>query len=495
MTMTLLSADRMMSKQTAISPVLLSRLTYFLRSRVVAVGVVVFPMIVHAQVVSLSIPFSGPRNAWIRSTPAHALINLGHEDSRTASRATSVAKAHFPKDSLRHVAEQRAQQWLSTLHQAPVKGLQLDPYGMIAVSAHQDAVAQQQIATRLATPGLSVADRGYTLQWAVSAFASVDYPNRIPVAERYLTQLDALGPDAAFWQLQARLPLIEVYYRLGRGTDVIRLGLHAFSLVDRVPFELRGAAVYNPGIAFSYAAVVDALSGQPDGRAKIRAMNEQLEAGTTAPAAYVARDSFFSYIAERYHGEIHAQVVMSERVGQQGTPLVANYWVNRGATRDSQTVAVNDGTIRVIEIGSYTCGPCVAAVFGLDRLHQRHPAVEFNFMTFGGSTWGNRIVEPKVAADRLAEQFLQKWKVTIPIGIAMPTKLVPTEDGGEAAEISTPTWHADNYPQSSKPTIYILDGKGMIRRVLGGYSRDLDEHIAATIEFLQREAASANPQA
>jgi hypothetical protein len=57
--------------------------------------------------------------------------------------------------------------------------------------------------------------------------------------------------------------------------------------------------------------------------------------------------------------------------------------------------------------------------------------------------------------------------------------------------VSTPTWNPDNYPQSSKPTFYILDGKGRIRRVIGGYTRNLEENIAAIIEFLQRDSQPA----
>jgi hypothetical protein len=467
------------------------------RAGVIGAGVIVAHLLGGApspafaqQVLSPAINYGGPRHTKIHSTPAEALANLSHEAQRTESQVIPPTAARYPKDSLRNAAEQRARAWFTALQQTPVKGMQMDAYGLLAVSARQDEAAQRQIAARLATPGLSLADRAHTLQLAVSSFASVDYPERLPLAERYLKQLDALGSDVALQRMNARKPLIDVYYQLGRGDDVARLGMQLFALLDRVPFEWREDAVYYPGIGYQYAALIDALSGKPQGRDTIRALNRWLLANAVAPREYVARDSFFLYIAEQYRGEMRVKVEMSERVGEQGTPLVANYWANRGPTHDSQTVAVNDGKIRVIEIGSWGCPGCIAAVPGLERLHHRYPAVEFNFMTWGEGTWGNRSVPPEVEAERLAEHFTKKLGATFPIGIAMASRRVATEDGGVARTISTPTWQADNYPQPCKPTFYILDGHGKIRRVIGGYSRDLEENIASVIEFLQREIRS-----
>jgi thiol-disulfide isomerase/thioredoxin len=401
---------------------------------------------------------------------------------------------HYPKDSLRTVTEGRANAWLEKIQRPMAAGSQADPYITLAAAARSDTAAQRLIAARLATPALSGASRAYTLFAAVSLFATPESPERLPVAERYMQQLDALGPKAAYWQFGARKALIAAYYRLGRSSDVIRVGTQAFALVPHIPFELRSGTMYNAETAFEYAAVVDALGGQANARTHIRALNAALMAAAVPPAVYVTRDSFFTYIGERNVTFMREQAAMAERVGEQGTPLVANYWINRGATHDSQTVAVTDGKIRVIQIGSWTCLPCVAAIPALERLHQRYPAVEFNFMTWGEGTWGNRVVAPDVEAVRLAEHFVKKLGATFPIGIALANRLVPTEDGGQRVERSTPTWNEDNYPQASKPTFYILDGTGKVRHVIGGYARDLDENIASVLAFLQQEAQSPRSQ-
>jgi len=417
------------------------------------------------------------------------LLDLNVADAQAEQSVVAVTKAYYPKDSLRVNAEVRANEWLKSLPSSVAVGLQRDPYGMIAVRARHDSVARRAFAAHLAAPGQTLADRAYTLALAATAFASADYPERLPIAEQYVAQLDSLGPDAAYWQFSARRLLIEAYYRLGRGADVARVGVAAFSRVPRMPYEQRDE-MFEPGIALVYAAVIDALSGRPDGRATIRTMNRELLAAVTPPPDLVARDSSFLWMSDTWRSVMQGNIDMSERVGQEAQPLVSNYWVNRGTTRDSQTVSVRDGKIRVIEIGYFGCGSCVAAVPALERLHQQYPGVEFVWMTHGDGIWGNRLVDPKVEADRLAEHFVKYLHATFPIGIAKPV-WVPADDGGSTAEVQTPTWQAGQYPQSGKPTFYIVDAQGIIRRTMGGFDRDVEKKLEGIIQYLQHEQRSA----
>jgi len=432
----------------------------------------------------------GPRVTAVPPVAEEAHENLGAERDLTSTMAMRVMSAHYPKDSMRAVAAARAEAWMTTLRATPVTGIQVDPYSWIAVTANQDGVAQQQIAARLAIPGLSVPDRAYTLQHAVQVFADADVPSRLPIAEQYLKQLDALGTEAAYWQFTARYPLLYAYYRLGRSTDVARLGLRAFELVEQMPYLSRGAFYED---SFLYTATVDGLLRQPNGRATVRALNARLLAEASPSAEVIARDSSLRYYpAERWKGLIQAYASVSERMGQAGTPLAASYWVNRGSTRDSQSVAVTDGKIRILEIGSFTCAPCMAAVPALERLHQRFPAIEVDFMTSTQGWWGNRVIEPRAEAERLADHFLTVKHATFPIGIAFAPR-APDDDGGAMPVVATTTWHADNYPQISKPTFYILDGHGTIRRVIAGYNRDLENSLADVVEFLRHEAQQDGP--
>jgi hypothetical protein len=445
-----------------------------------------------SQILTPAITFQGPRNTAVPITPAEAVVNLGFEGQRTASDAVRMTQTHYPKDSLLALDTQRAQVWVVSLPKMMLKGMQLDPYGELAVTAKQDKLAERQIALRLANAGLSLAERAYTLAMAAQAFASAETPERLPVAERYIAQLDALGAAAAYWRFRARGPLVSAYYRLGFTADVARHGTQALRLLGDIPYVYRDV-FYGPNAGFLYGSTVDALSGQPDGRATLRALNTQLLQWAMPPAELVALDSMYVWQGKRWKGDMEHLAAMSERIGQPGTALVSNYWVNRGASRDSQTVAVNDNKIRVLEIGSFTCAPCMAAVSGLERLHQQYPEVEFNFLTSTIGTWGNRIVEPKVEADRIAEHFLTMKKITFPIGIALSPR-VPTEDGGAETVVTMPTWRTDQYPQIDKPTFYVLDGKGIIRRVIAGYDRGLEKTLGTIVEFLQKETLQDRQQ-
>jgi hypothetical protein len=81
---------------------------------------------------------------------------------------------------------------------------------------------------------------------------------------------------------------------------------------------------------------------------------------------------------------------------------------------------------------------------------------------------------------------LGKAKLKIPIAMWKNAR-VANEEGGISA---TAGWgpNTTNYPVIGNHTIYVLDGKGTIRRVfLDGSSRESERHIARTVQFLLKE--------
>jgi len=390
----------------------------------------------------------------------------------------------YPKDSMLSVAKASGSRWLQRLQAQPVTGIQLDPAGIIGVAAGREDYAKAQIAARLATPGLSLGDRAFTLLTAVQAFGRWEYPARLPVAEGYLKALDALGDAASPWQFEARAALANAYYFLGRSADVIRHGVQAMSLVGRMEFRDRWSLF---GVRKDlYVMTVEALTGLPDGRQQIDQLNARLKPLAVTPPELIALDSSFYWFGVQYQAAVQLFVTMSERLGAVGAPIVANYWINR-PTRDSALIPVNDGRIHVVEVATYACVPCLLALNGLERLHQRFPQVDVMMTTWTVGSWGNRLVEPDDEAMRLTDFFLKTARATIPIGIWKGKKVL-NEDGGMTPEDGNP--NLERYPLASKPMIWILDGRGRIRRVLLGYSRDLDPQIMRTVEFLIRESAS-----
>jgi hypothetical protein len=444
-----------------------------------------------AQIVTPAITFRSDRTPDSFGTAAEARANLGLEAQLMGQTVLRMTKKYYPKDSMLAVTSARAQRVMAGFTAARVQGFQRDAYSQIAVIAGDLSTAQRLIAARLAAPGLSDAERASALQRAVVAFAIAEHPERIVIAEQYMAQLDALGSRAALARHSAHVALVAAYYYLGRSTEVVRHGTAALRLVGAIPYLQRKNAFYGEG-SFLYGTVIDALSGQAGGDTVIRNLNTQLLAWTAAPAELLASDSTYRWDVEASRGGMQQLVSMSERIGRHGNALFAHYWVNRTATRDSQSVAVNDGKIRVIELGSFTCGSCMAAVSGLERLHEQYPTVEFNFLTSTIGVWGNRTVESREEADRLAEHFLTVKHITFPIGIALCPR-VPTDDGGSQTILTSPMWRADEYPQISKPTIYVLDGRGVIRRVITSYNRDIEKTLAGILDFLQKEAVPRGP--
>jgi thiol-disulfide isomerase/thioredoxin len=443
----------------------------------------------HVQLLPPPIAYHAPLDSSRRLLATQAWMNVEYERSRSHALSVFALSSHYPKDSLLHVAAARANQWITQLQRARVRGLQLDPYGILSVIANRDSLANQQIAARLAEPGMTLYDKAFTLQMAVSAFANADFPDRFPVAEKYLRQLDALGNDAALWRLRARTPLVRGYYRLGRSESLARVGEELFRLTEFVPCPWRSVSTYDDErIKLLYSMVITAFSGRPDGRAKIRALNEYLSAHAVPPAEAIAHDSNAVWTGRGHLDVLKYSLLVSERVGMPGAPIAASYWLNRGPSRDSQMVQVNDGRVRIIEIGSYGCPPCMAAVPGLGRLQQKYPGADFIFLTSTSGQWGNRPIDGKTECTRLAEHFVDKLRIRIPIGIATTVRY-DTPEGLNPSRVVTDTWDSTHYPQASKPTFYVLDGKGIIRHVLLGYSRDFEENLGDIVEFLQREAA------
>jgi hypothetical protein len=111
--------------------------------------------------------------------------------------------------------------------------------------------------------------------------------------------------------------------------------------------------------------------------------------------------------------------------------------------------------------------------------------VQFIVASFTVGSWGNRLVSPEEEAGHLAEYFLQNQKLTCPVAIWKASKSL-NEDNGMTPTSAGPVF--GSYPQIGKPTIYVIDGKGVIRRVMMGLTREQEVQLALTIKFLQKEA-------
>jgi hypothetical protein len=417
-------------------------------------------------------------------TAAEASANVSAAFIEAYSRSVTFRSAHYPMDSIRSAVERSGAQWLSRVQAAPIVGIQLDPSGKVGVAADREAYAQRQIATRLATSGLTLEDQAFALRTAVEAFSDMYAPERLPTAERYLVQLDALGDKATLWQFEARRTLLWTYYLLGRSADVVRIGTSAIAVLGRVPFADRYLPMFAQITDQVYSPVIEALTSQPDARAAIERVNTMLRATTIPSPALVAADRNYEYLGQLYQRKAQELIEGNAKLGTKAAPLIAHHWINRPSP-DSAMLAVDDGKIRLIEVAHTGCLPCVHELYGIQRILARHPGIEPVLLTWTFGSWGNRLVEPHEEVAHLTEYFVTNTKVTFPVGIWAGKKR-PNEDGGMIPDESP---NLKDYPIFGKPMLWVVDGRGIIRRVFTGYDRDIEGQIARTVDFLVREAA------
>jgi hypothetical protein len=407
-----------------------------------------------------------------------------------ATAAESYTSERSSDDSSARAVMTMARQWVARLRGSAIRGIQRDPYGVLLVVARHDSLAHREIATRLATPGITVNDKAYTYLSAVNAFAINGVPERLPFAETYAAALDSLGSSAAVWQFAAHRTLQSVYYTLGRSGDVIRHGLRAVAVVNDIAFADRGMTTYSPNAAAFYGELIDALSGQPDAREKIAAVNATLVAGTIPSSALIMLDSGFVRRGKWYAESVHGMIQAGGRIGTRGEDIEGNYWVNlpRKGTWGAATasIPVSNGKITILEVGSFNCPGCITSLAGLQRLQRRYPGIQTVFATWALGYWGNRLVDGHEEAAHLAEQFMgRNMIVDVPISIWIAKKTM-TEDDGMLPENAGP--NLVHYPMAGKPNFYIFDSTGRIRLVhLSGLERDTEARFARTIEFLLKE--------
>jgi hypothetical protein len=449
------------------------------------------PMLVFGQTVQVSPSLTPPMIATV--SPETRSVSAAEAQYHVAVKGgvlhamVSFRDAHYPIDSMRRAVTAHASEWLTRLERSSVRGLQRDPAGAVGVVAGHEAYAKTQIAERLATPRLPLADRAFTLFTAVSAFADRFHPERFPTAETYLTQLDALGDVAAPWQFGAREKLMEQYYRLGRSDDIIRHGIRALRRIPVLPYVeqwLDGRL----GSPYSvYLMTVESLAGRPNARPLIDSLTAILEATIEPPASLVAEDSTWSGVARNRRWHFDGLQALVKMLGTMRPPIVGNYWVNR-PTRDSAVMSVTDGKIHVIVHGSYGCDGCLKGLYAMERIKRQFPDVQPVGLFSTQGLWGNRLVDPEVEAEHLNEYLTKRLKVTFPVAIWKGAKY-EHEDGGYRADFEGPSNRlAQDYPRNFKPSVYVVDGHGRLRRFFAGMDRETEKQLVETITFLRNEA-------
>jgi len=385
--------------------------------------------------------------------------------------------------------------WVEELQRSKVTGIQMDPMGQLYLGTGQDDLARKEFADRLATPGLSLDDRAYTLFFATAIFAE-DAKNvsRMQTALGFLKQLDALPASIALTQFQAHRAVAGSYYLAGDSPRGIEQLEHAFSLFPKIPYLMRNV---DP-----FVMLADMLSGQPGGRAKIDSVSKWLLGQLVVPPELIAQDSSYVWMGQGMIDQFKNTLKLTDYLGRPAEAITAQYWWNMPtpATKSKDapgayTQALNDGTIKLLEFGDLACGYCQIALGELNELRKTFPPkTDVWYLTISLGAWGAQACNGVEEAGHLKHLYLTRKQYTMPIIVWTGDDQADINGGMQRK--SSPTWQS--YGISGGPEFVIVDGHGIVRHVSIGYTKHLPIQMRA-LKFLAAEAeherASSAPPA
>jgi thiol-disulfide isomerase/thioredoxin len=398
-----------------------------------------------------------------------------------------------PKSELDSAITRWSSLRIAVLQGNPVTGIQLDPMGKLYLSTGKDSLAKQQFEKRLATKGLSVDDRAYTLFLASSLF-SHDAKNeaRMRTALGYVARLDKLPAQALPLRFSAHVGMAYSYYLAGNGPEVLRHTDAAFALLPALPYAQRNGRAM--GAAFLIEANV--LSGGADGRARIDSIGAWLLALATPTPELLAQDSAYLWLGRGTVREVKEAVQMTGYLGRSAPAIPAHYWWNTTApvstSVSSKTTppvlqSLADGVVRVLEFGSYGCSACQVALPRLDawRKTTRERAdggrVVVLYVTYSEDFWGATRCTPDEVANHLKRYYLDRKGLRVPIALWIgPRENDP--DGGTLVQ-NSPAFEA--LAIRAVPTFVVTDGKGIVRHISVGFSEPL---LHGAVQYLIGEA-------
>jgi len=419
----------------------------------------------------------------------------------------------FPTDSIHAAVIARAVAWLNVVRTLPLAALTVNGASRVAVMAGQDSLARAQIATRLATPSLSIADRGYTLLLSTLAFTDTTHPPRLAVAEQYCAQLDSLPATVAgLWQYRAHAALSNAYAALGRTDQFVTHGVRALMSVPKMAYIDRWATVRDP-MGFElvpepnpYIPLAMVLTLTPQGRAQLDTLTRALIEAMHAPDSLVAdrlSGGAYQQTGESIASMIQARANVVTLIGRPAPPLHVTNWWNAAALTSALTspnarpdttsdtsrksMPLNDGIVRVLLFAQFGQRCCLTELRGLERVHRQFPTgVQVIFVTSTTGHWGYRIFSPADETRRLRDMYLTTYRISVPIALwAGEKKRLPQ---GWFLPEPSPDLEAYHVPSNDyewptqSPYVVIVDRHGIIRRTLTHFER---EHEAVTVAFIR----------
>jgi len=398
--------------------------------------------------------------------------------------------------------------FVDSLARASVQALaqrrSLAPRELMSLAALQielgrDAEAQRNIERWLTTPGLSQRDSLLAFGTAMALFLRTfdetpTLPARVQIAREYLRRLEAMPRSAAATEVAGgRFLMLNAYVRAGQTDSALSAGLRGFQACRESPdWERRARCTTSEAIL----DLTLALSSQPHADARIDSLLTALRRELVVPQALLARDTALGRLAPGLQYEFEQHVGVLRWFGHAIPPLVATHWLNHptpptpsAAAPQARALPVNDGIIRIIGFGWFTCPACQRTLRHMQVDQALLPkGVQMMYYEWTEGAWGSDLVEPEEEVQHLKHYWLERRHYTFPIAIWAGPKdstasggLLPRESPIKAALHIT-----------AGPTFFVVDGHGVVRHWQQGYGT-YKTHFARVIDLLVRERDQAGP--
>ena len=427
-----------------------------------------------------------------------AVAQLAMSDTASIGMHPVVhGRAILQHDSVVVVVDSFARSWLTTLqHQHAIRSRDLLNQAALQVQLGEDGFAQQSIEQWLASPESTVQDTLIALSTGIGFFTTTfrgpPSPARMVIARSYVARLEALPIAVAVGTLyQARFTMMLAYAKAGAIDSAMANGLGAIAILPQFPaFEERAFAAVNSGIL----PLARLLAGQPHGTTRVDSLMAVLTATIVPSPALLARDPDLTRLLPGLN-EMMAKIVGKVRwFGRPMPALVATHWFNQPIPATVSTAApkaralrLDDGVIRIIGFGWFTCGWCHFAMKRLQKdqvLLPKGVQIEFYEWTLGH--WGTEFATPEEEVEHLRQYWLERKHFTFPIALWAGPK-----DGGDATGEGAVPRESPMHKAlmiEAGPTFVVTDGHGIIRHWQEGYDGYAND-FAKIIDQLVQERA------
>jgi hypothetical protein len=351
----------------------------------------------------------------------------------------------------------------------------------VEVAADEDDAAQRTVRTALEAATMSAERRSYILSRAVAALADDRYDDsvlvrRLPLANRYLIQLEAL-PVSGHASIRdslavlhrvydSEVAVLEAYCRLGMAHEVLSHTARTLDAVRR--FSLTEPSDDRRFEAFSripWESVATIVLGLRGGRAQLDSLK--------------ARAFAIAGPTEEARQAVVRRMAPADSLGAHAPPIVAHAWFNV-----TDSTELRHGSIRVVKVVG---GGCRSGCSELELLQQvqDHATGNVQVMLLAstiGYVGGAELVEASEEVDWVRVVLVDRQHLSMPIAIWAGTKQ-PAAFGGRLPA-SSPN---ESFPWAKSVTV--IDGRGIIR----GYV-ELSAHrgrmvLARALAYLQAEAS------